>query len=218
MFRVILFTQWKWTRLLLLPIVIATFAMPVFSVQAFSDASLSRWQVSSMLGTMQAMGLIYMFLSALLGIGIAATAWSADTKGRHVYALSLPVPRWHYLLLRYAAGVVLLLVPAFSLWIGALLAVSSAPVPVGLNAYPTALAVRFLLASFVSYSVTFALSSVPNKLSLIAATAVGVLLFALSTIDYLTGTPKLMPGLFEWAIHWPGILEVFAGRWLLIDV
>lgn len=218
MFRAMLFTQWKWSRGVLLPLVIATFAVPVYSVHQFSDASLSRWQVSSMLASMQAWGLGYMFASVFIGLIIASASWSFDIKLKHVYALSLPIPRWHYLLLRYAAGAVILLIPAFFLWMGGLVAIASSSIPIGLHAYPTALAIRFLLAAFISYSFIFAASTVPKKIGIGIGIAFGVLILFDAAIDYATGSSTMITGLFEWAVRWPGFMEVFAGRWMLIDV
>ena len=217
MLRAMLFTQWKWTRAYLLPLVIATFAVPVYSVQQFSDASLSRWQVSSLLASMQTWGAGYMAAAMLIGLTIAAGAWSWDTKGGHVYALSLPIPRWHYLLLRFAAGAIILAVPSVFLWIGGLVATSSSAIPIGLRAYPTALALRFLLASFLLYSLTFSLSSLPKRFVIGFGVSIGMLVLADATIDYFTKS-SLITALFEWAIRWPGFLEVFVGRWMLIDV
>ena len=218
MFRAMLFTQWKWTRAVLLPLVIATFAVPVYSVNQFSDVSISRWQVSSMLASMQAWGLGYMFASVFIGLFVASAAWTFDVRLKHVYALSLPIPRWHYLLLRYAAGSLILLVPAFFLWMGGLVATASSAIPVGLHAYPTALAIRFLLATFISYSIIFSASTVPKKIGIGIAIAFGVLILFDATIDYATGNSRLISGLFEWAVRWPGFMEVYAGRWMLIDV
>jgi hypothetical protein len=216
MFRMALFTQWKWTRAVLLPLVLATFSIPLWSVQQFSHASLSRWHVASLLATMQAWGIGYMLLSMFTGLMIAAGAWSYDTSGRHVYALSLPLPRWHYVLLRYGAGAVLLLLPVVFLWIGSLVATASAVIPIGLHAYPTALTLRYLLASFIIYSVMFALVSVPKKISLIVSIAIATVIVASMIIQQLTGQPG--NALFEWVIQWPGFLEVYFGRWMLIDV
>lgn len=218
MFRAMLMTQWKWSRAFLLPLVIALFAVPVYSVRQFSDLSVSRWQVGSMLSTMQGWGFAYMFGSIFVGMIIASASWSVDIRGRHVYALSLPVPRWHYLLLRYGAGAMLLLVPAAFLWLGGLVATSSSAIPVGLHAYPTALALRFLLATFIAYSLIFAASSVPKKIAIGIAVAIGLLILVDAGIDYISGNSRLISGLFEWAVRWPGFFEVFAGRWMLIDV
>lgn len=218
MFRAILFTQWKWTRALILPFVIAIFAVPIYSVGAFSEAGLSRSQVAPLLGSMQGWGLTYMMATVFMGMLIAAGAWSFDTKGKHVYALSLPLPRWHYLLLRYAAGILILFVPAFFLWIGGLVATSSAEIPIGLHAYPTALALRFLLACFLSYSLMFAISGLPKKVGIGIAVAAGVLVLTDAALGQVMGKSVLLSGLFDWVIRWPGFLEVFAGRWMLIDV
>lgn len=218
MFRAILFTHWKWTRALLLPLVIATFAVPIYSVQEFSDASLSRWQVSGILSTMQAWGMGYMIGSMFIGLIIAATAWSFDLKGRHVYALSLPLPRWHYVLLRYGAGALLLLVPASVLWVGALVATASAEIPLGLHAYPTALALRFLLASFVVYSLMFAMTIVPKKFNIGFGVAVGALILLDVIIQQFAPQTQLVYSVMDWTTRWPGFLEVFFGRWMLIDV
>ena len=218
MFRAMLFTQWKWTRAVMLPLAIVAFAVPVYSVGQFSEASLSRSQVVPLLSSMQFWGLGYMFASVMVGLVVAAGAWSYDSKGKHVYALSLPVPRWHYLLLRYAAGILLLLIPAFFLWIGALVATSSAEIPLGLRAYPTALALRFLLASFLAYSLMFALSGLPKKIGISVAVGIGVLILIDAAIEQIVGTPLFLSTIFEWTVRWPGFLEVFAGRWMLIDV
>ena len=218
MFRAMLFTQWKWTRIFLLPFVIAVFAIPVYSVRQFSDVSVSRWQIASMLANMQTWGLVYMFASVFIGMIIASAAFSTDMRSRHVYALSLPIERWHYLALRYAAGAVILLIPAVALWVGGLLATSSSAIPVGLHAYPTALALRFLLALFVAYSFIFAASSLPKRIAIGVGVAFALLIVADATIDYLSGNSRMMSGLLDWAVRWPGFLEVFAGRWMLIDV
>lgn len=218
MFRAMLFTQWKWTRAVMLPLVIVAFAVPVYSVGQFSEAGLSRSQVAPLLANMQVWGLGYMFAAVMIGLMVAAGAWSYDTKLKHVYALSLPLPRWHYLLLRYAAGILLLLIPAFVLWIGALVATSSAEVPVGLRVYPTALALRFLLASFLSYSLMFALSGLPKRVGIGVAVGLGVLVLIDGAIGQMTGGSVIVPNLLQWALRWPGFLEVFAGRWMLIDV
>ncbi len=218
MFRAMLFTQWKWSRAILLPLVIATFAVPVYSVREFSDGSASRWQVSSLLANMQAWGLAYMFSSVLIAIFIASATWSYDVKSRHVYALRLPIPRWHYQLLRYGAGTLLLLIPTAFLWIGGLVATSSSAIPIGLHAYPTALALRFLLASFVAFSAMFAASAIPKRIAIGIGGALGVLMLTDGVLSQFAGNSVIMSRLFEWAIRWPGFLEVFAGRWMLIDV
>src|SRR6266511_1301366 len=119
MFRMILFTQWKWSRLILLPAVIAAFALPVFSVQAVGTPNQSGWEARRILSAVQTWGIAYPLLATGIALAIAMTAWGADHRGRHVYALSLPLPRWNFALQRFGAGIVLLIAPALALWIGA---------------------------------------------------------------------------------------------------
>src|SRR5260370_29605065 len=87
---------------------------------------------------------------------MAIAAWAADHRGRHIHALTLPIERWRYVLLRFGAGFVLLAAPIAAVLIGASLAVLTATLPPGLQAYPVALAVRFPFAVFVAYAVFFA--------------------------------------------------------------
>ena len=118
MFRMILSTQWKWSRLAVVLGAVAAFALPVLSVGQFGGTGPSRWEVQAMLGSIQAWGVLYPVLAIVLGVSVAALAWTYDHRGRHVYALSLPVPRWHYVLLRFGAGAVLLAGPVIALWAG----------------------------------------------------------------------------------------------------
>ncbi|MGI9077698.1 MAG: hypothetical protein ACR2G6_10265 [Gemmatimonadaceae bacterium] len=218
MFRAILFTQWKWTRAMMLPLVIVAFAVPLYSVNEFSDAAQSRAEVAPLLSKMQAWGFGYMMAAMFVGLFVAAMVWSYDTKGKHVYALSLPLPRWHYLLLRFAAGALMLLLPALFLWVGALVATSSAHIPVGLHAYPTALALRFLLATFLVYSLVFAMSAVPKKIGIVLVIAMAGVVLLDAALSQAMGRSVIVTNVFEWAVRWPGYFEVFAGRWMLIDV
>src|SRR5712692_2265486 len=99
----ILYTQWKWSRLALLLTVLAAFALPVLSVQGVTQGDVSRWEVREMLVHFQSYGVAYPLLAAAVALLMGLTAWGPDHRGRHVYALSLPVPRWHYALLRFGA-------------------------------------------------------------------------------------------------------------------
>jgi hypothetical protein len=217
MFRAILYTQWKWSRLVVLLGVLAGFALPVVSVQNVTAVS-SYWAARTMLSSVQAWGTLYPVLGAVLALLIAAIAWAADHRGRHVYALSLPLPRWHYALLRFAAGAALLAGPVLAVWIGGLVATSMVTLPAGLHAYPTMLAVRFALAVLVAYGLFFAISAGTVRT---AAYVLGVLggVIALEVIANAAGANlHLLEKLVLVAVVWPGPLDVFTGRWMLIDV
>src|SRR5687768_16406014 len=155
MFTQILATQWKWTRLVVVGATVLAFSLPMLSVRNL-DLMGSWVEAQSLLSSMQMFGVFYAMLSALLGLLVGTAAWTSDHRGRHVYALTLPVARWHYVLMRLGAGVVLLLMPFTAVWVGGMLASASIAIPPGLNAYPAALAMRFGLSSLVAFALFFA--------------------------------------------------------------
>src|SRR6266567_1040599 len=147
MFRVMLYSQWKWSRLIVLLGSVAGFALPLISVHGAARADSSPLQAPELLHAVQSWGVLYPVLAATLGLLVAIASWTPDHRGRHVYALVLPVPRWRYVLLRFGAGALLLAAPITAVLVGALLATSSAAIPAGLQGYPVALAVRFAVSA-----------------------------------------------------------------------
>lgn len=214
MFSAILFTQWKWSRLPLLLATFAGFAIPLISIQTVSGAY-SNFEV--VVG-LQAFGIAYPLLAAGLGLLLSLTAWASDHRGRHVYALSLPIERWRYVWLRYGSGLLLLIAPIAAVWAGGLLAIHFSDIPAGLVGYPGSLALRFGLSALLAFTAFFAISSgTPRAAGIVlglAATlvAIQVLLTAAGLeADLLR---PMVDGLFMW----PGPFELFTGRWMLIDV
>ena len=218
MFRMILFTQWKWSRLVVLLGALAAFLLPILSVQQAGDPNRSGWEARMLLNSIQTWSVLYPVIATAIALFLALAAWGPDHRGRHVYALSLPVPRWHYALQRFGAGALLLAAPAVALLLGAVLAAAMAKIPAGLQAYPVALAVRFTLAMSVAYAVFFAISAGTTRtagyvLSIVAALVVIQVLAAAAGIEL-----HLIPFLGDRLMLWPGPLEIFSGRWMLIDV
>lgn len=218
MFRMILFTQWKWSRVAVLIGVLAAFALPILSVQQAGDPDRTAWEARMLLNSVQSWSVLYPALATAIALFLALAAWGPDHRGRHVYALALPVPRWHYALQRFGAGIVLLAAPALALLFGAILASTTSSIPHGLRAYPVELAVRFTLALLVAYSVFFAISAGTTRtagyvLSIIAAVIVIQVLASAAGIEL-----HLLPFLGDRVLLWPGPLEIFSGRWMLIDV
>jgi hypothetical protein len=218
MFRQILYTQWKWSRLVVLLGVLAGFALPLLSVQHSAYTDPSNWEAREMLGQLQSWGVLYPALATALAVIVAMTAWAADHRGRHVYALSLPLPRWHYALLRFSAGAILLVAPILALWIGAVLASATLTVPPGLHAYPTALAGRFGLALLVAYATFFAISAGTARTAGYILGAVVVLIAVQLLAQAADVHLSLLSWLWDRLSIWPGPLEVFTGRWMIIDV
>lgn len=215
MYRVILYTQWKWSRLALLPCVIIAFSLPLLSVQ-FSAADTT---IAPLLRQgLTTYSVWYPALAAAVGLIIAVSAWAEDHRGGHVYALSLPVPRWRYSLMRFAAGLALLLGPALALLLGALLATGTVSLPPGLRAYPGALALRFALAMLLSFALFFAIASGTARTAGYVLGGIGgaVALQVLFVLSGVEASPVLW--LFQRLTSAGGPLAIFTGPWMLIDV
>jgi hypothetical protein len=218
MFRMILFTQWKWSRLVIVLGVLAAFALPLLSIQQAGNPDPSVWEARMLLASVQAWGVLYPVLATVVALLVALAAWSSDHRGRHVYALSLPIPRWHYALQRFGAGLVLLAPTAVALLLGALLAAGAANIPAGLQAYPGALALRFALALVVAYSVFFAITAGTTRTAGIVLAVIGGII-VLQVLAEAAGLEiRLLPVFADHLMLWPGPLEIFSGRWMLIDV
>ncbi|MGD2136224.1 MAG: hypothetical protein PVF27_08690 [Gemmatimonadales bacterium] len=218
MFKMILYTQWKWSRLLVVTTVVIAFALPLLSVRAAGTNDATSWEALEALRSAEAWGGWFALLAVAAGLLMGTYAWLRDHRNQHVYALTLPVPRWYYALLRYGAGAVLLLAPIAALWISALVATAVAAVPPELNAYPNALALRFAFATLIAYSVFFAISAgTPRMAGTVLAAIAGLFFvdFALALADV---DVTLLGFLFDRVVIWPGPFEVFTGRWVLIDV
>jgi len=218
MFKAVLYSQWKWTRLIIVLGTLAGFALPLLSLQGAARADRGALQAQDLLRAVQSWGTLYPLLAAALGLLVAIATWAPDHRGRHVHALTLPLPRWRYVLLRFAAGMTLLAVPIAAVSVGALLAALTATIPSGLQVYPLALSLRFALAVLVAYAVFFAISAGTARtagiiLGVIAALVVVQVVASIANLQLdLVGTSQvvLLQGL--------GPLAVFTGRWMLVDV
>jgi hypothetical protein len=215
MFKAITESQWKWTRGPALLGALVGFLLPVASLQLARPAIL---QANMFVNLMQEFSVGYSILAAGAGLVIALTAWTHDHRGRHVYALSLPVPRWQYALMRFGAGGLFLLAPIGGVLAGSLVVAATGAIPEGLHAYPIALTLRFGFAAAVAYAIFFAIASSTAKtaglvLGLIASVILVQVVLSMIAVRY---------DVVAWAgrliFEVPGILSVFSGRWTLIDV
>lgn len=218
MFNALLKVQWKWTRLWVLFAAVAGFTIPLVSVRSLMMVTGYRTSAGDIVNIMQAMGVLYAALAGGVGLAVAFLTWNADQKSRHIYALSLPVSRARYALMRFGAGSLFLLVPAAAVLLGCLVAIALAEMPAGMHAYPLSLTLRFVLSSFVAFAIFFAVAASSQKAS---ATLLGVIagFIVLSIIIGAMGVKtdiigKTMSFIFEE----PGVLSIFTGRWMLIDV
>src|SRR5256886_11254891 len=203
MFGVMLYSRWKWPRLIVLLGGVGGLALPLISVHGAARADSSPLQAPELLHAVQSWGVLYPVLAATLGLLVAMASWTPDHRGRHVYALVLPVPRWRYVLLRFGAGALLLAAPITAVLVGALLATSSAAIPAGLQGYPVALAVRFAPAVLVALAGSFAVSAgTPRTPGIVLSLIRGVMLVPVITnvarVDLdLVATLQLL------GLYWP---------------
>ena len=218
MFKQVLYTQWKWAQWGLLVACVAAFAMPAFALASLGGLDVSLASVSTVVNTMQGAGVGYGILAVLAGMWIAASGWSVNQQLDYVYALTRPVPRWYFVLLRFGGGTVLVGAVSVACLAGALVAAAVVRLPATLHAYPVALSLRFALALFVSFGASFGLLGAASK-TLSRSTAIG-LAVALGIV-ILDAT--LLGGALSGAIgkflvsRWSPI-GVYIGRWMLIDV
>lgn len=216
-YKVILASQWQWSRIMIVLGTVMGFAIPVLSVQG-ATAGEKGLPPDALLRWLQSWGLLYPLLATALGLLVAVSAWAPDHRGRHVHALSLPIPRWRYVLLRMLAALTVLLLPIAAVFLGARLAVATALIPTGLQGYAWALGLRFALATIVAFTVFYAISGGTTRTAgLILAIIGGVV--ALQVVVSATGLDlDFITGVGQLVFNWPGPLALFAGRWMLIDV
>jgi hypothetical protein len=199
---------------------LAAFAIPVWQVIVSLGALTGTPDSALAIYFMQRLAdsaPIYPMVAFGAGVTLAITTWYDDIQGKHVYALSLPLPRWYYVALRLAVGMTSVLVMVSALWLAAMFAALLATLPPGLHAYPGGLAVRFALATTLWFTAAFAIASASERTQrVVLLIAAALILGSLA----LAATGVTAPGeaLFDWVSRWPGITDTFAGRWLLFDV
>jgi hypothetical protein len=228
MLKQFLYLHWKsarWAILLFAPV---CFALPLLAVR-FAQQNTSgidpNFVAGALLATLQVWVPLFPLIAGLVGVTLALTAWSWDHGTHHIYALSLPLPRWEYALQKFLAGALLLGIPVLAMYIGALLGVSLIDLPEGLHAYPFSLGGRFLLAALLSYALLFALAAGTVKTTIrLFSGFVLFLIFGSLAAEFIQSvlgleriyTPfHLMDAVL---MRWPGPFHVFGGNWMLIDV
>jgi len=228
MYQPMLFLHWKQIRFGLIPFILAAFSLPLLTVQGLGmplwadSASLDAYRIVSQ---NQDFLMFYPLLALGVGITLALSAWNWDHQLKHVYALSLPVSRMEYTMLKMGAGAALALLPVAGLWLGAHLATMTIALPEGIHAYPNQLATRFALAVLVSYAALFAMAAGTMRTTIYIVSAV-IAFFVVggTSTEFLANyfTVFESRSFLQWAVELlasaPGPFEIFTGSWTLIDV
>ena len=229
MARQLLYLHWKSVRLGLVPLVVAAFGLPLLSISGAGrpEGITDAFYASFLLESSRTWLPFFPAVAAAVGVTLALSAWSWDHRGDHVYALSLPLTRARYALLKFGGGAVLALLPAGALLIGALLATGSLSLPSGLQTYPAAVATRFFLSTLLVYALCFALAAGTMRTAVWVLTgAVSVVVagdLALQVAALVVSRPELADAnatqwIYELLTTWPGPFHILAGNWSLIDV
>ncbi len=220
MFAAICRIQWKASALGVALLATLAFIIPLLTVQqaGFSAGDRRGWDLIVMLSAVETAGTLFPILAVILGLTLSVGAWSADHQAEHVYALTLPVPRWHYVLLRFGAGLLLIAPVVAAVGLGCAVALGSFDLPAGLRSYGGAITLRFALAAAVSYAATFALAAGTKRTTAAVVgvlTAVIVLALVLEAFGVSTAVAE---GIMNAIFTRPGPFEVLVGPWSLIGV
>lgn len=227
MYQPMLFLHWKQIKVALIPFVIAAFALPLLSIQGMGSAGDLEGATAAyvILASGQVWLPVFPVLAVSIGVTLALSSWNWDHQLNHVYALSLPLPRWEFTMLKMGAGVVLAMLPAAGFWAGAHLAAASVTLPAGLHAYPDALALRFFLSILLSYAAFFALAAGTVKTTVGVASVLFLFLVVGGSVSGFLGNffgffqeTNVVQAVVDLATSSHGPLEVFFGSWTLIDV
>ncbi len=220
MFRAVLYTQWKWSRPAILLAVLVAGYIPLTALRGMPYKSESTYHIPSLYSGIIMASTYYQWLALFTAVIVAISTWQADGHRQHVYALSLPVPRWKFVLLRFAAGTTLLGVVAIAVGLFGAVATAIAPLPSMLHAYPFGLAVRFWLGSLIPFGLIFALLvSSPKRVRLVVAGVATVIVvdMALAAMG-LIDKPVVLGTFFDAIYSGRGPLAAFLSKWMLVDV
>lgn len=218
MFAQALVTQWKWMRALIIGLAVIGLLVPLVGLGRGHGFNFASDDVRELLRHVESVGWFIGILAAFTGSFVAINTWTNDHAGQFIYAMSLPVPRWHYVLLRYGAGAALLVPVTIAVGIGVTLTLSLSTLPPSVQSYGSLLVVRFFLASLLVYTITFALSSPAPRI----AAFVGLALFALvlvgMSLEIAGQSSSMVDRFFAGLFSVNGPFGIFFGRWVIIDV
>jgi hypothetical protein len=192
--------------------------LPLIMIRAVGGPGDQLNQVVWWLSAAESIGKILPIGALFLGIYFGVAAWMDDTRGNHIYALSLPLSRPQYLTYRFVAGGLPVIVPSVALLAGSLAAAAAITTPAGIHAYPFALAGRMLLASLTCYSIFFAVSAMTRRaVQITFAVLASVLIIQLLLV--IVGIEQdIIGGIANFLTTSPGPLSILTGRWALFDV
>ena len=218
--------HWKASKWILLPCVVAAFGLPLAASRMVWRGQPNDWiNPGVVLDLASGYAVFFPLLAAMVGAIVALTAWNWDHQTGHVYPLTLPISRSRYAALKFAAGAVILTWPTAMLLVGSAVATGLMDLPLGLNAYPLDLTLRFFLGSLLVYGLFFALAAGRMRTAVIVLGSVVLLgLFGEGLAGFLQASVPALDSTDLWAgveaafLGPHGLFGIFADSWTLIDV
>jgi hypothetical protein len=220
MTKQMLYVHWKAVRLGLLPFVLAAFGLPLVVANGLANSgpAIPTVSTSVALSGVEEWMPLFPILAASIGCLLALSAWNWDHKANHAYALSLPISRQRYAMMKFGAGCALAAIPVFALLLGSGVAMLAVDVPASLNVYPLQLAARFFFGITIVYAILFSLAS-----GTIRTTVIVLSIFI--GVPMLLSTGVFRPLLSDLPVsYWisqalrHGPFRVLFGNWMLFDV
>jgi len=218
MFRAMLWSQWRESRLPITLLAGIAFATPLLSMKGMSESPDRPWAAWDLLGASMRWSATYPIVALVAALVLAAGAWRPDHRTKHVYALSLPIVRYRYLLLRYGAGLALLFGIGAALLAGASLAAFRVTIPPVLHAYPVGLTLRFCVAGLFAYTLLFALSGLTASAARVLVALLLLLIIVSIAAELLALGWHPLETVMDTLLSPYSPLSVFQARWMLIDV
>jgi hypothetical protein len=217
MFEALLRQQFTLQRTELAALTIAGGAIVPLSLRGASIAGpLTEAEVLLTLG--MPLTILSVIFSVVTGLVLAIRAYTVDAQTRHTYALSLPITRGHYALLRAGTGLTLALIPLAAYGIGAFLTAASVPLPPELFAYPGGVTMRGALTVLMAYAFGFALQYGLGRHAGRVFIVVILLVGAVELIDQLVFRGQLTPDFWSAVVSETSPFAVFNSGWMLFDV
>jgi len=217
MFAQMLYAQWRFTRASLLGISLLGAITPAL-VMRLSLVQIVNQTPRDLIVMTELLGGGLAVLAIVTGVIVQHAPWDEDNKGRFVYVLSLPISWPQFLLRRVGGGLLLLLAPALFLWFGGAIAVAMVPLPPTLHTFAFGIAVRFYLASVLSFAAWFAFVHLSGKRAGVIGLAILLVAMLVPIGMVWLGYRHSVEAFGDWLINAPGPLAVFFSRWALIDV
>lgn len=123
-------------------------ALPVLALRVRDAGSLTMLQIEAIGSTL---GLFSNVMSVTLGLFAAVATWSPDEQGKHVYALSLPVSRGQYVLLRLGIGGLVIVGCVGAQWVMLSIVGAWASPPAPVRSYAGLVAARALVVATMAF-------------------------------------------------------------------